>query len=166
MMTKEKAMKTGSRYGLVSVGIGLLVANLFMMLFTSGEGLLKGFFWFLTVEYRFNILVGVVIMLLAGHLSGQIAGKLILLKKKDHTSVGIISGLAVLIITALLCGWTGFFEEGVDKIGSDDDPFEDYIFKPAFWISVVGFIPAVLVGAWFGWRIKKLADTSATAVSS
>jgi undecaprenyl pyrophosphate phosphatase UppP len=35
------------------------------------------------------------------------------------------------------------------------DSFEDYIFKPFFWITLIGFLPAILVGILFGKWIKK-----------
>jgi hypothetical protein len=35
------------------------------------------------------------------------------------------------------------------------DSFEDYIFKPFFWIMIIGIIPAILVGRKFGKWVKR-----------
>jgi hypothetical protein len=153
-MTVKEAKKIGSRQGLFSVGLGLLIAQLIMTWLTSDNGIIKGFFWFTTISYKFNILIGAIIMLLSGHFFGEIAGTQIIIKKRNYILVGFLTGLAVLFTTAFLCGWTGFFQEGIHNIGTQDDPFEDYIFKPLFWVTMFGLIPAFLVGIWFGGQIK------------
>lgn len=154
-MTEKEAKQIGSRQGLISVVIGLLIAQLIMTtLISSDEGFLKAFFWFTTINYKLNILVGAIIMLLSGHFIGQLAGKAILLKRKNFILVGFLSGMAVLLTTAFLSGWTGFLKEGIRNIGTNDNPFEDYIFKPLYWVAVFGAIPAFLVGIWFGRQIK------------
>jgi hypothetical protein len=122
---------------------------------SSDQGFFKAFFWFARVNYKLNLFVGVVILLLCGHFYGQIAGKAILTKKRNFILVGFLTGIAVLLTTAFLAGWTGFFQEGIDNIGTNDNPFEDYIFKPLFWVTIFGIIPALLVGIWFGGQIKR-----------
>lgn len=155
-MTEIEAKKIGSRQGLISVGIGLIIAQLIMTaLISSDEGFLKAFFWFTTIDYKLNILIGAIIMLLCGHIFGQIAGTQIIIKKRNFILIGFLCGMAVLLTTSFFSGWTGFFQEGVDNIGTNDNPFEDYIFKPLFWVTVFGIIPALLVGIWFGGQIKR-----------
>lgn len=85
---------------------------------------------------------------------GQQAGVQVLIRKLDTERVGIFSGVAVLLITAFLSGWTGFFQEGLTATGTFSDALVDYVFKPFFWITVVGMLPALLIGLWFGWRLK------------
>ena len=58
--------------------------------------------------------------------------------------------MAVLLTTAFLSCGTGFIQEGIVHVGTDDNPFEDYIFKPLYWVTVFGAIPAFIVGIWFG----------------
>ena len=94
-------------------------------------------------------------MLICGHLFGQIAGKIILIKKKNYVVTGFLCGLGILMTTASLSSWIGFFQEGLDNIGTNDNPFEDYILKPVFWIFFFGIIPIFFVGIWFGRQIKK-----------
>jgi hypothetical protein len=155
-MTETEAKKIGSRKGLISVGLGLLIAQLIMTsLISSDKGFFKAFFWFTTITYKLNIFVGAIIMLLSGHIFGQLAGKAILIKKRNFILVGFLCGMAVLLTTAFLSGWTGFIQEGIDNIGTNDNPFEDYIFKPLYWVTIFGIVPAFLVGIWFGGQIKR-----------
>ena len=155
MMTEVEAKKIGSRQALKSVGVGLLIAQLIMTWFSSDAGLLKGFLWFVSFGYNLNLAIGIVIMLLAGHLFGQLAGKEILIKKKNDLWIGFKYGMATLLTTAFLASWTGFFQEGIDNIGTNDEPFTDYIIKPLFWVFFFGVIPVLFVGFWFGRQIKK-----------
>ncbi len=120
---------------------------------SSNLGYIKGFFWFTTFNYKLNLFIGAVIMFLCGHYFGQLAGKAIIIKKKNYILVGLLCGMAVLISTAFLSGLTGFIQQGIENIGTNDDPFEDYIFKPFFWISIFGMIPSSLIGLWFGRQI-------------
>jgi hypothetical protein len=162
-MTEVEAKKIGSRQGIISVVVGLIIAQLIMtFLSTSDEGFIKAFFWFSTISYKLNIFIGAIIMLLCGHFYGQIAGTQIIIKKRNFILVGFLCGMAVLLTTAFLCGWTGFFQEGIDNIGTNDNPFEDYIFKPLFWVTVFGVIPALFVGIWFGGQIKRKGEKHST----
>ena len=116
---------------------------------------MNGFFWFATFSYNLNLIIGAFIMLVSGHLFGQLAGKAILIKKRNHILTGFLCGMAILLTTGFLSSWTGFFQEGISKVGTEDNPFVDYIYKPVFWIFFFGLIPVFLVGIWFGGQIKK-----------
>jgi hypothetical protein len=155
-MTITKAKKIGSRQGLISVGLGLLIAQLIMtLIFLTDVGFIKAFFWFTDIDYWLNIVIGVFIMLACGHFYGQLAGKLILLRKWNYVLTGLLIGLAVILTTTFFASWTGFIQEGIDNVGTNDDPFFDYIFKPMYWVTLFGLIPALIVGIWFCKRIKK-----------
>jgi hypothetical protein len=154
-MTIDEAKKIGSKQGLICAALGVLIAQLIMTWMTLDEGFIKAFFWFMTINYKLNIFIGVIIMLASGHLHGQLAGKAILIKKRNFILVGFLCGMAVLLTTAFLSGWTGFFQEGIYNIDTDDNPFVDYIFKPLFWVTIFGVIPALLVGIWLGGQIKR-----------
>lgn len=155
-MTINEAKKIGSKQGLISVGIGLLIAQLIMtLMFSTGQGFIKAFFWFTDISYWLNFLIGIFIMLACGHFYGQLAGKLILIKKWNYVLTGSLIGLAVILTTIFFASWTGFIQEGINNIGTIDDPFFDYIFKPMYWVTMFGFIPALIVGIWFGKKIKK-----------
>lgn len=154
-MTIIEAKKIGSQQGLISVGIGISIAQLIMTwLISSDKGWIKAFFWIIETDYWMNILIGVGIMIASGHFYGQLAGILILVKKWNYKLTGLLSGMAVIWTTTFLAGWTGFFQEGIDNLSTNDNPFVDYIFKPMFWVSVFGFVPVMVVGIWFGNRIN------------
>lgn len=156
-MTEIKAKQIGSRTALLSASIGTLIAQTIMTFLVSGEvNILKAFLWFTTVNYKLNLFVGITLLFTASYFYGQIAGKQILIRNRNHILVGCLTGILVLITTAFLSSWVGFSQEGIDNIGSNDDPFEDYIVKPFFWVSIIGLIPAILVGIWFGSRIKRM----------
>jgi len=154
-MTQQTAKRIGSRQGLLSAIAGLVIAQLIMTFFVSlDQDFPEAFFWFSRTDYKLNLFTGSVILLLCGHFYGQWAGKAILLKRRNPILTGILCGLAVLLSTAFLSGWPGFFREGMDNLGTGDNPFEDYILKPFFWIAVFGFLPALLMGIWLGWRVQ------------
>ncbi len=154
-MIEKEAKKIGSRLGLICAGLGVLIAHLIMTaMISSDQNLFKAFFWFAKVDYKLNLIIGIVILIACGHFYGQMAGKAILIKKQNYILVGFLCGMAVLLTTAFLSGWTGFFQEGFDNLGSNDNPFEDYIFKPLFWVTTFGAVPAFIVGLWFGRQIK------------
>ena len=154
-MTEEKAKQIGIRQGLISVGVGLLIAQLIMTFLSSEKGLLNGFLWFIDFHYNLNLVICIVIMATCGYFFGQQAGVEILIKDRNFKWVGIKYGFATLMTTAFLSSWTGFFQEGVNKIGTNDNPFNDYIFKPLFWVFFFGLIPVLIVGYWFGRQINK-----------
>lgn len=154
-ITPNQARKIGSRQALISVLLGLLIANLIMMRFGSlSEGFIKAFFWFTDASILLNILVGVGLMLGFGHFFGQQAGKLILLRNWNQFVVGPITGLLILFASVFLVSWVGFFQEGLNHMGSFWNPFYDYVLKPVIGVMYFGAIPVLFVGLWFGYRIR------------
>lgn len=63
--------------------------------------------------------------------------------------------MAILMTTAFLSSWIRFFQEGIHYVGTEQNPYQDYILKPVFWIFFFGLIPVFLVGIWFSRQIKK-----------
>lgn len=154
-MTAEKAKKTGSRQALLVVGVGLLMAQLIMMVSVFSYGGSPVFFWFIAVDYKVNLLIGIMVLFLCGHIFGQRAGLEILIQKRNCTWVGMKYGLLTLIATAFLAGWTGFFQEGFDNAETLAGSIYDYVVKPAYWLLLFGFIPAIFLGFWLGRQIDK-----------
>jgi hypothetical protein len=157
-MEITRAEKIGSRQAIKGVTIGLIIAQLIMTLLSSDNGFINGFCWFMHFNYNLNLLIGAFCMYLCGHLFGQRAGYEIIINSKNSLLVGFKYGLLIIVTTAFLSSLTGFFQEGIDKIGKDDDPFVDYIFKPVFWIFIFGIIPCLFVGLWFGNSIKRQGE--------
>lgn len=151
-----EAKAIGSRQGLISVALGVLIAQLIMtLMFSIDKGFIKAFFWFTETDYWINILIGIVIMFACGYFYGQVAGKLILIKKWNYALTGMMIGMAIMLTTIGIASWVGFIQEGIDNVGTNDNPFFNYILKPIYWVAVFGSIPALMVGIWFGKQIKK-----------
>ncbi len=154
-MTEKDAKGIGGKQGLISAGLGLLIAQLIMTTFVSlDKDFVEAFFWFTTIEYKLNIFIGSCIMLSCGQLYGRLAGKAILIKKWNFITAGCLCGMGVLLTTAFLAGWTGFFQEGIHNIETIYNSLVDYILKPFSMVTIFGAIPALIVGAWCGAKIK------------
>ena len=154
-MNEKNAKEIGSKVAIKSVTAGLLIAYVIMTLLSSDHGFLSGLLWFTHVSFILNLVIGIAIMYLCGNFFGQRAGLEILIKKKDYYWIGLKYGFLTLFTTAFFSSWTGFFQEGINHMGPQDEPFTAYIFKPVFWIMIVGFIPLLLIGYLFGRQIKK-----------
>nr|MDQ3073799.1 hypothetical protein [Bacteroidota bacterium] len=108
-MTVEYAKKIGAKQGLISVIVGIVIAHLIMTLMISSDnGFVSGFLWITRVDYWYHILIGCLIMILCGYFYGGIAGKEILINKRNYVLVGFLTGMAVLLTTGFLGGITGF----------------------------------------------------------
>ncbi|GAB3781593.1 hypothetical protein GCM10028818_36000 [Spirosoma horti] len=80
-MTLTEAKRIGSRQGLISVGLGVLITQLIMtLMIAADEGFIRAFLWFTRIDYWLNILIGVIIIFACGYFYGQLAGNLILVK--------------------------------------------------------------------------------------
>lgn len=169
-MDIELAKKIGRIKSLKSATIGVILIYIIFVIGADKEGFAYSLFWVFTYQYRINILIGILIFYFFAYIVGGKAGYEILIEKKRwYKLLGIKHAMFVLLITAFLFGWTGYFQEGlsVPEIFSDaptefieeykaqQEPFYDYVFKPFFWITLVGSIPAVIVGMFFGRSIKK-----------
>lgn len=154
-MNDETAKKIGGRLAIKSILIGLFIAQCIMTLFASDSGFIKAIFWFTDFDYLFNILFAVIVSITVSYLFGKTAGKRILINKNNEYLIGILTGLAILIVSSFISSWVGFFQEGIDNVGTHDDPFYDYIFKPVYAVTFFGFIPVLIVGSWYGRQIKK-----------
>ena len=155
-MTDDNAKQIGAKQGLISVFIGIIIAQLIMtLIFSLDDGFIDALFWITKVDYWYHILIGILIMILCGYYFGQIAGKAILIKNWNYDRVGIFTGMAVLLTTGFLSGITGFIEQGIDRIGTYENPFIDYLLKPFIWIAIIGIIPSIIIGINFGKKIKE-----------
>ncbi len=160
-MTKKFAEKIGVKVALKSVTIGILIAYLIPTLLVIGDGI-KAALWIFEINYWINIVIGILIFYVCGYFFGKKAGNEILIKKKDHQQVGAKYGFLTLLLTVFLTSWIGFFQERFDSIGTNDNPFYDYIFKPMFWFLLFGIVPSILVGLLFGKRIKNNGNKKPT----
>ncbi len=73
----------------------------------------------------------------------------------ENTFTGMKYRLLTLITGTLIGSSVGFIQEGIDNIGGFGTPFYDYYFKPLYWVTMFGIIPAIAVGLWSGRQIKR-----------
>ena len=172
-MNPETAKKIGSALAVKSVSIGLVIAYIIMVpvsLMGNNKSLWQAMLWiidWIQSEFLFHIIIGIIAFYACGYFFGGRAGKSILIKHRNYLLVGVMCGLLTLLTTVFLGTLTGFFMgliHGRHYIDTADDlkqsdfiyeNFINYIFKPMFWFSIFGFLPAIGVGVWFGWRLKR-----------
>lgn len=156
-MDRKIAKQIGQRLAIKSALIGLTIAYLLFGYITYGWSpqFFKAFFWIVDVEFLFHLLVGAFGLLAMAYFFGQLAGIDILIKKKNDLLTGIKYGILTLITGTLIGSTVGFIQEGIDEIGGFSNPFFDYYFKPLYWITMLGIIPVLIVGIWFGRQTKK-----------
>lgn len=152
-MTLDRAAWIGRRRALKAVAVGVLLAYGLMAYFTNGwRG--PALLWPAEFGYGWNLLIGTGVFGAAGCYFGGQAGRAVLVRQQPAGWAGAKCGVLTLLVTAALSGVPGFLQEGIALIGTPDNPFVDYLYKPALWIVVFGFLPAALVGIWLGYSIK------------
>lgn len=156
-METKTAKQIGRRIAIKSGLVGLLIAYLlFALIMLSWDtNYKKALFWIVDVEFKFHLFVGAVGFLTMAYLFGQLAGVEILIKHKNYLLTGAKYGVLTLITGTLIGSSVGFFEEGIQNIGGFSNPFYDYYFKPLYWVTMFGIIPAILVGLLFGYQIRR-----------
>src|SRR6478609_355216 len=156
-MDRQDARKIGQLLALKSGLIGIALAYLTFsgVLILVGGPLLPGLLWIFNVDYAINTIVGALGLLTMGYFFGGMAGSEILIKNRNYSLIGIMCGILTLLTGTIIGSTLGFIQEGLDNIGTPDDPFFDYYFKPLYWVTIFGVIPASLVGLWFGKKIKR-----------
>lgn len=154
-MTKPEARKIGGRKGLISSVAGLVTAYLIMAMMTGIGGHGPDLGWIADANMKLNMILGAMIMLVSGYVWGQMAGIAILINKKNGLVAGVLCGIGALMTAAFLSGWPGFLMEGMPWKYSIKEGFESYVVKPFYWITIFGVVPAMVVGVWMGWSIKR-----------
>jgi hypothetical protein len=149
-MNTLNAKKIGSKEALKAVIAGIIIAYLIMTWLSDGFAFLHALTWIKNIDYKFNLIVGGIAILLAGHYFGQHAGAEILINRKNKYWTGIKYGL----LTVLTATVSGSLVGVLQNIGIDDNVFFDYIVKPLFWVMLFGILPIIIVGLWFGISIK------------
>jgi hypothetical protein len=150
------AKDIGRRLAIKSVLLGLVIAYLIMTaLISLDDSFWDVLLWFTDVSYAMNLAVGVVGLLTAAYFFGQRAGIEIIEKEKNEYWTGIKFGFLILWTGTIIGSCVGFIKEGIDNIGTNDNPFVDYFYKPLFWVTIFGLIPVIVVGLLFGRQIKK-----------
>lgn len=155
-MNKKKAKKIGRLRAYESVAIGVSIFYLVGIFIFSNEGL-QSLLWISYLDlYNWIFVVNwIATFLILAYFVGNYAGKEILHLKSNPWLVGLKSGITILASGALLGCFLGFMLNGIENLGTNENPLMDYFLKPVFWIVVYGSLPAILMGLYYGWRINQ-----------
>ena len=155
-MEEKKAKQIGSKQGIIAVTLGIGITQVIMVVLSIQNGILKALFWFDDFDDILSICLVVPIVYLCGHFFGQSSGKSILKRHKNYTWVGFKFGFYTLFISIVTSSLIDFIQYGVEKVGErGQQPFMQYVLIPMFFQTLIGIIPALLIGLWFGASIKK-----------
>lgn len=150
----DQARVIGGRYGLISAGVGLGVAYFTGFWFSlSSFDFISSVLWFKI--HLSESLVGSTSFLIVSYSLAREAGVLIIVQKVRGVLVGMITGICVLFFSGLLGGLTHHIIYDNDYISSARSILGPVILAIA--LTVVGRIPALIVGAWVGERLEQHA---------
>jgi hypothetical protein len=79
---------------------------------------------------------------------------------KKHNAVvwGIVSAITVVWISVLTSSIYLVIYEIFQSPFSIEELIEDYLFKPLYWISLIGSFPIILLGTFYGIKLKNKMD--------
>lgn len=123
------------------------------------QNFIRSLLWIFHVEFWYHLLIGALGLLLSSIFFGKLAGSDILVKGKNVNLTGVKYSFLTLISATILGSTVGFIEEGVIR-NELTDAIYDYYLKPLYWVGIFGFIPAVLIGLWFGRTIRRRGNDS------
>lgn len=132
--------------------IGLLIASSLMSLLHGTKGLKYTFEWI--PQYSPPIIFGIVGLILGSFIGGKLAGKMIY--KREYAELwGIISALTAVWSAVLISSVYMIISKLINHHTQIGDLIEDYLFKPFYWITIIGSIPIVILGVLFGNKLNK-----------
>lgn len=144
-MLHETAVRSGRKAGLICAITGVLFSNIFLMIAGLTSSLLKP-------DWFFPVSAAVLLILTIGYYGGRKAGKKVMGGTSPYLAGQILSWSAMLIpaISLTLINTLLVIALYLDPVSYKNALF-DYFLKPVYWIFVVGFIPAILLGIlWAG----------------
>lgn len=150
----------GRREGYKCLTFGLVVAYIFMTWLYSEDGWIKGVQWPSKFNRNGSLLVAVATCYASVYLLCADTARAIH-HNRDAGWRGVICAFLVL--------WSGTITGSVfnmcrEAFGTSlQENLIDFVWKPWFWITLIGFIPTTVIGIWFGHTIKdRLLQSAAT----
>lgn len=129
---------------LIFATLGLLCALLILALFDGIN---------LAMRFPIPIFTGVIGLYSAAYCFGLVAGNLI--NQFEGQGLGVwCTGIGLAWICLLISALAGSAVEFLPSHRNWQD-FGDYIFKPLFWVMLVGIIPALILGVGYTAAVKK-----------
>jgi len=138
--------------------IGAGIAMIFMCALHSPKGLIHMFDWFF--DYSPPLLFGIAGLFIGAYLSGGLSAKMIL-NNRNPELTGIFSAYLVIWFSVLITSIYMVVEASLTHPQTLLENLEDYAFKPFYWITIFGTIPAVVLGAIYGARISRKINSTA-----
>ena len=144
-------LKLGTRYIMSYALLGAFIAFVMMSYIDGSNDISRTFRWIF--DFSPSIYFGLFGLVIGSLIVGPIAGKSIS-KGRDHIIVGIVSAITVKWISIL----TASLYLTLNSIYNGDTysiAIIDYLFKPFFWITLFGFVPAFILGVLAGSHLKR-----------
>ena len=155
-MDIKTAKRIGRNQTFKAILIGLVIAYAIMAIFSFQDNLMYSLLWFKDVDFKSNLIVGIISIIIIGKYIGKYVGIVILKRGADKYWAGIVYGFIILVSSTFITALFGLFQNTGRTLGvSFKDEVFDYIWKPLFWVLFFGFIPTILIGLWYGYSIKK-----------
>jgi hypothetical protein len=154
-MNSAIAQKLGVKIIMRFTIIGALVAIFLISLLFSTKGIEYAFEWITKISTP--LIFGLFGLLLGSYIAGRIAGFMIF-KKHNAVVWGIVSAITVVWISVLTSSIYLVIYEIFQSPFSIEELIEDYLFKPLYWISLIGSFPIILLGTFYGIKLKNKMD--------
>ncbi|HZG00847.1 MAG TPA: hypothetical protein VEY71_07585 [Chitinophagales bacterium] len=158
-MKSATAKAIGSKCAIEFAVVGFIVAYLYMVLLDGS------LFWIFYFSYALVLVFAALVILLIAHFIGKVAGDLIIVKKWNFAVVGLGTTLLTLWIGVFVASLLTYFTEGLVNRTPSEAAYH-YIYKPLLIVTVWGCIPIVVIGIFFGYRIKRSGTQAARGMGT
>lgn len=149
----------GAQHGLRIGLIGFFLADVvFAAMISSGSGgktFFENLLLFMHEDQAHVYLIALLIMLLAGSISGKVLERRSLSDRTPLIWMSLIVSLTTLVIASVLTGVTVFLIEWLDSTYFSSDDLA-VLFGPMALVLIFGLVPAGLTGLLYGVYIRRM----------
>jgi len=147
MYDESKYREVAMRKAIYCSSLGLLTAFAISLLF----GIVS-----LAVKFSDAIICGIIGLYISTYFYSKLAGKIVYRFGADNNKIWITGILLAwsCVVTMAVAGSSVYFFKDINRSGLGSS-FVNYIFKPIFWVTFIGFIPALLLGIFWSTLVKK-----------
>ncbi|WP_207432850.1 hypothetical protein [Sabulibacter ruber] len=152
--TIKQAQRQGASYALrATLVTEVIIALLFFTFLLSVTGSAQMFWDIATYLGVGNFTVFILSSLLFAILIGRRAGVKVLVKKKRHAWIGLISGLEVVLLSTVLCSLVTLLMQATAG-ALEKGWLLNYVMKPFAWLGLLCLVPVSIAGLWYGHKLK------------